>query len=180
MGRAIPLSGSLTLQIEASSQVLETGDNAYTESTELIRWWVDPRRGVTEIAQAHLVHAFAHEAFHATRFRRLGDEAGSTSLVDIAIGEGLATAFARDTAGADDPWAAYDPMIIRTWWDDLVAHDDKDADLQTWKLHHPDGREWIAFRVGVWIIDQVTAATGRTAADLIRTLAADLAATYPI
>lgn len=169
VGATIPLGDPLHLWVEGSKQVLETGDNAFTESTQLIRWWVDPHRGVTQIAQAHLVHAFAHEAFHATRFRQLAGEASSRDLIEVAIGEGLATAFARDTTGATDPWAVYDTSIIGGWLKDLLTVPADGVELGEWKFRHPDGREWVAFRVGTWIVDQFMALTGQSPADLVWT-----------
>lgn len=175
VGAVIQLGDPLHLWVEGSKQVLQTGDNAFTESTDLLRWWVDPQRGVTQVAQAHLVQAFAHEAFHATRFRRLAGEASSRDLIGVAIGEGLATAFARDTTGATDPWAVYDTSIIHGWLEDLLTDSAHEVELGEWKFRHPDGREWVAFRVGTWIVDQFMALTGQSAAELMWTPTSDIA-----
>src|SRR5215469_11798878 len=75
----LPLSAHLHLLAEVSADVLETGDNASTLAPHLIRWWADPSRDIIAVARAHLPSAFAHEAFHAARFRRLGKEAGIRS-----------------------------------------------------------------------------------------------------
>lgn len=175
---SLPLAARLHLLVEASPDVLETGDNAYTIAPHLIRWWADPARDVADVAQAHLAKAFAHEAFHAARFRQLAGEAGSWSWTSIAIGEGLATAFARDAAGAHESWAAYDPATIASWATELLSQPPS-ADLKHWKFRHPDGREWIAFRVGTWITDSVRELTGKTPADLVWTPAAEIAAMFP-
>lgn len=165
--RWLPLADRLHLLVEASPDVLETGDNATTIAAHLIRWWADPAGDVAAVARAHLAAAFVHEAFHAVRFRQLGQEAGSRSWRDIAIGEGLATAFARDAAGADESWAAYDPAVISSWAAELLGQPDGESDLSRWKFRHPDGREWIACRVGTWIVDSVRERTGKNAADLV-------------
>lgn len=177
--RRLPLAGTVHLLVEGSPDVLGTGDNAATVAPHLIRWWADPARDIAAVARAHLAAAFAHEAFHAARFRRLGREAGSRSWLDIAIGEGLATAFARDAAGAQEPWASYDPAVIGAWAAELVNQPDNAADLVKWKFRHPDGREWIAFRVGTWIIDSVRDQTGKSAADLVWTPADEIIAMSP-
>jgi hypothetical protein len=95
----LPLVEHLHLLVEPSDAVLEdSGDNAYTMAPHLIRWRVDPARGVAEVTREHLAKAFLHEAFHAARFRRLPLDANASSWANVAIGEGLATAFARTPA----------------------------------------------------------------------------------
>jgi len=179
--RLLPLPGRVRLVVEASRVTLPaTGDNAQTVAADLIRWQGNPARDVTTVTRAHLRKAFAHEAFHAARFRRLPEEAGATSWVHIAIREGLATVFARDTAAAHEPWAAYDPAVIADWAVDLFTQPCDGRTLGSYRFAHPDGREWIAFRVGTWLIDTVTARTATTAAALVWTPAADIAAHAPI
>jgi len=166
---------NMTVLVESSAHVLETGDNAATLAPDLIRWWFDPTVDVVQLATHHLAQAYAHEAFHATRFRRLLSEASARSWLDIAINEGLATTFARDAANAQEPWAIYDPNTVKAWCRELLGIDAATSTLGHWKFQHPDGRDWIAFRVGTWIIDTITKANGQTAADLVWTPAAAIA-----
>lgn len=126
--------------IEGSTNVLETGDNAATLAPDLIRWWFDPALDVVRLASRHFAHAYAHEAFHATRFRRLPTEASARSWRDIAINEGLATSFARDTAHAEEPWSTYDADTIEAWSHELLSLDPESSTLTHWKFRHPDGR----------------------------------------
>jgi len=92
------------------------------------------------VAAAHLRKALFHEAYHAARFRRLRHEAGTRSWLHIALGEGLATVFARDCAEAHEPWSAYDPAVIARWAAELARQGPAD-DLQGYKFRHDDGRE---------------------------------------
>jgi hypothetical protein len=177
--RFLPLADHLHLLVETGSDVLETGDHAHTIAPHLIRWAADPAR-VMAVARAHLAQAFAHEAYHAARFRELASEAGTQSWAEIAIGEGLATAFARDVAAAHEPWAGYDPEVICAWAAEFVSQDPGSADLSQWKFRHPDGRQWIAYRVGTWIVDAVCELTGKTPADLVWIPAAEIAAMSPL
>jgi Predicted Zn-dependent protease (DUF2268) len=174
---SLPLVEHLNLLVEPSDAVLDSsGDNAYTMSPHLIRWRVDPARGVAEVTRGHLAKAFLHEAFHAARFRRLPQEANASTWTCIAIGEGLATAFARDAGDAREPWAIYDPAVIDSWTTELLNQPMGPAGLGRWKVRHEDGREWIAFRVGVRLVDSVTERTGQIAADLVWTPADQIAA----
>jgi uncharacterized protein YjaZ len=168
--RLLPLAPTVRLLVEPSHSVLEaTGDNAQTVAPDLIRWQVDPARDVVTVATDHLVKAFTHEAFHAARFRQLAAEAGGGSWINVAIGEGLATAFARDVAGADEPWSRYDPAAIEGWAEELFVQPFDNTAFVDYRVRHADGREWIAYRVGTWLIDSLTARTGGTAADLVWT-----------
>lgn len=115
-----------------------------------------------------------HEAYHAARFRRLRHEAGTRSWLHIALGEGLATVFARDCADAHEPCSAYEPAVIAGWATEL-GRQGPAQDLQAYKFRHDDGREWIAFRVGTWLVDGIQQRTGQTAADLVWTPAEELA-----
>lgn len=85
--------------VEASAAVLPTGDKASTLARHLLRWMADPVVGVSEVARRHLARALAHEAFHAARFRQLPPERDGGCWENVAIAEGLATAFARDHFG---------------------------------------------------------------------------------
>jgi hypothetical protein len=177
--QSLPLAEQLHLLVEGSPDVLPTGDNAHTIAPHLIRWLADPARDITAVARDHLAQAFAHEAFHAARFRRLAEEAGSHSWTQIAIGEGLATAFARDAAGANEPWAVYDPAVISSWAAELLAQPGTPADMTNWKFQHQDGRQWIAYRVGTWIVDSLREETGQSPADLVWTRASEIAGMVP-
>lgn len=114
-----------------------THDSATTITPYLIRWMVDPHRDVARIAQNHLAKAFAHAAFHAARYCRLGDEAAGWSWTEIAIGEGLATAYARDFAGADEPWSDYDNTVIAKWATELTDQPMDRTSMAAWKSITP-------------------------------------------
>lgn len=164
----IPLPDSFPVIVSASTDVLPTGDNAFTDPRGVIRWWADPRRDIAAIAQAHLGAAVGHEAYHLTRFTRLGGEAGDAELLNIAVNEGLATAFARDLTGITEPWGSYDPAVASDWVAELERRGTvPESEFLHWKFLHPDGREWIAFRAGTWLVDQLREHNGTTAAELV-------------
>jgi len=176
---SLPLADHLHLLVEGSADVLATGDNAHTIAPHLIRWLADPAVDITAVARKHLRQAFAHEAFHAARFRRLAGEAGSHSWMQIAIGEGLATAFARDATGATESWAVYDPAVIGSWAAELLGQPVMSAEMSGWRFRHQDGRQWIAYRVGTWIVDSLRELSGDSPADLVWTPASEIAAAVP-
>lgn len=177
----LPLLDRVQLLVRASTAVLDaTGDNACTIRPDLIRWSVDPSRGVIDVCRARLIKSFLHEAYHAARFRELASEAEATTWLDIAIGEGLATAFARDAGDAHEPWANYDPSTIASWAQELFSASVDAPGLAKWKFQHPDGREWIAFRVGTWLVDQICELRSATPAELVWVPVDELVESLPI
>lgn len=72
-----------------------------------------------------------------------------------------------------EPWFAYDPALIAGWAAELARQGPAD-DLRAYKFRHGDGREWIAFRVGTWLVDGIVQRTGQSAADLVWTPAEEL------
>ena len=163
----LPLVEHLHLLVEPSEAVLPTGDNASTLAPHLVRWMADPALGVADVARRHLAQALAHEAFHAARFRRLPPEVDGGTWEHVAVAEGLATAFARDNFGADEAWSAYPTDVIERWAAELFTQPLDERSVLEWKFNHPDGRTFIAFRVGTWLVDVACAFVRRAPADLV-------------
>ena len=163
----LPLVPSLHLLVEPSEVVLRTGDNASTLAPHLIRWMADPSLGVADVARRHLPAALSHEAFHAARFRQLPPEVDGGCWEHIAIAEGLATAFARDNFAAEEPWSDYPVDVIESWAAELFSQPLDDQSVYEWKFSHPDGRTFVAFRVGTWLVDLACTHAGREPADFV-------------
>ncbi len=117
------------------------------------------------IAPEHLRGALFHEFHHLVR-----GSTGST-LIDQAVTEGLATAFERDFAGVDPPWARY-PADASDWVKELLSQPSTAG--REWLYQHPDGRRWIGMRAGTYLVDRAMAQTGRTSADLVFATTADV------
>lgn len=86
--------------------------------------------------------------------------------LDGAVCEGMATAFARDHADAEQPWASYPPEVA-AWYEEVK---DLPASATTggWMFFHDDGWTWIGYKVGTWLVDRAMRASGRSAAELTR------------
>jgi uncharacterized protein YjaZ len=76
----------------------------------------------------------------------------------------MATAFARDFASAEQPWATY-PSEVESWYEEVK---DLPASATTgeWMFFHSDGRAWVGYKVGTFLVDRAMEASGRSAADL--------------
>ena len=95
------------------------------------------------------------------------------SMVEAAVSEGMATVFAREYAGDHAPWGNY-PDDVASWVEELEGA--PVSEYQQWMFQHPDGRRWIGYRTGTYLVDRATEATGRTSIDLVRTPATEVIA----
>lgn len=169
------LAESLTVAVAAGDTVIpETGEVGAALRRSEVRWVVDPSRpgGVEAVARAHLRSTLFHELHHTVRGHVFGNR-NPEPFVASAISEGMASVFERDAA-ADRAvlWAEY-PDNVAGWVGELLDLP-LDADRQTWLFEHPDGRRWIGYRAGAYLVDQAMAATGQSAAELVRTPPAEI------
>jgi hypothetical protein len=159
---ALPVQ--LTLQVRSGKDVIpEIGATASALPPDWVVWTVDPdhTRGVLAIAESELRATLFHEFHHLVRFVTNSPE----TLMDRAIGEGLATAFERDFAGVARPWAKY-PDEVAAWVEELQTLPPS-AKRDEWMIKHPDGRRWIGMRAGTYLVDVAMQKTNRTSASLV-------------
>jgi uncharacterized protein YjaZ len=160
------LSDHIVLRVEAGHKVInETGETGSVFAPNVVYWTVDPRRsgGVMKIVEAQLRPTLFHEFHHLVR----GTTINASSLMDRVITEGMATVFERDLAGAPVPWGDY-PADVSRWVDELLALS-PDARVDDWMFRHPDGRRWIGFKAGTYLVDRAARISGRSAAELVST-----------
>jgi hypothetical protein len=167
------LPAKLTLRVHAGTDVIpETGEGASAVPPQSVVWVVDPTRpgGVEGVANTWLRASLFHELHHLVRDVQVPRK----TMLDIAVTEGLATAFERDYAGVTPPWGDY-PAVVRPWIDELRANPDPD-DRRRWLGRHPDGRRWVAFKTGTYLADCAFKAAGRSPADLVTTPTTEIVA----
>lgn len=161
----------LVLRVDADDRVSETTfATAAAVVPNRLYWSVDPERGdgVAATAETHLRPMLFHELHHLVRDVRVE----RVSLMDEVVSEGMAAAFERDYAGARYPFSDY-PDGAAAWVTELMALDPA-TDRERWLFRHPDGRRWIGFRAGTFLVDQATHASGLSSADLVTTATAEV------
>lgn len=170
--RALPaLPRQMIVRVQPGKKVIpETGETGSNYPPNVIYATFDPGRpgGVAGIVRSQLRPLLLHECHHLVR----GVAVRDTSLMDQVVAEGLATAFERDFGGASPPWGAYDDGV-ETWARELMMLP-PDAPRDVWMKQHSDGRRWVGYKAGTYLVDRATRATGRSAADLVSTPAADI------
>lgn len=96
-----------------------------------------------------------HELTHVAMFSRNPWRPGA---MFGAITEGMATVFERDYADWQPFWGIYeDDAIMRQWYEEIKKlPDGREKDMRYF-THHPDGRRWIVYKTGTWVIDKLLA-----------------------
>ncbi len=161
----------LVLRVDADDRVSEvTFATAAAVVPNRLYWSVDPALGdgVAATAETHLRPMLFHELHHLVRDAQVE----RMSLMDEVVSEGMAAAFERDHAGARYPFSDY-PDGVAAWVTELMALDPS-TDRERWLFQHPDGRRWIGFRAGTFLVDQATNASGLSSVDLVTTATAEV------
>ena len=126
---------------------------------------IDPSRpgGVAAIVKMWLRPFIFHELHHLVRY----PAENPRSIVELAVTEGMATAFERDFAGGNPLWGQY-PDEIAEWATELLALPASESRTE-WLFNHSDGRRWIGYKVGTYWVDRARAKSGKSAAELVAT-----------
>jgi Predicted Zn-dependent protease (DUF2268) len=166
----------LTVLVGGPYVIPATGDGGVSLAAGKIAWAADASRpgGIIGVASRQLRFSLFHELHHQARRWFVEGAPAQTSLMDAVVAEGLASAFARDVAGHNAPWATY-PADVSHWVAELRELS-ADADYRVWMVEHPDGRRWIGYRAGTFIADLAMAASGRTAAQLVNATTGEILA----
>lgn len=160
------LSKTINVTVYPTGNVIpETGETGRTVAADWIQVSLDPNHAIpmNKIISSKVRSTFFHEANHASRYSSF--DYYSATLIDHAVMEGLATVFERDYAGSKPLWSIYDPKIIHDWFVELVSVVDRAQDSKYF-FDHPDGRRWIVYKVGTYIVDQAIAKSRRSCIDL--------------
>ena len=94
-----------------------------------------------------------HELTHIATFSHDPWQPGAIFGV---VTEGLATVFERDYAKSEPLWGKYEvDSVMRIWYDELKSLPYSTTKNMHYFTDHPDGRRWIVYKTGTWIIDKL-------------------------
>ncbi|MDD9971124.1 MAG: DUF2268 domain-containing putative Zn-dependent protease [Myxococcales bacterium] len=145
---------------------LERGENGTASQPNMVLWTVDPHHagGVRHVAKTWLRTCLLHELHHLVRDAAVA----RTTMLDFVVSEGMATAFQRDLTHAVPPWGKYTPDAA-PWVEELRGLPTDPDHRRMWLRRHPDGRRWIGYKAGTYLVDRATRNSGRSPADLVTT-----------
>jgi uncharacterized protein YjaZ len=160
----LPKQLTFVCQANGWECIAETGDSGFTRSSRLILLSLDPGLPYGEAKLLKNIRSTVfHELNHAVRYEA---NIWHHMVLDNAIMEGLATVFERDYAKASVPlWGNYKKSEVTKWVKEL--HElGRSAEWNAWLYRHPDGRRWIAYKTGTWIVDEAMKHSGKTVMQL--------------
>lgn len=162
------LPSRICLAIYTGSNVIpEIGSVGSPLAPGLVGWTLDPSRseGALTLIRSHMRSTLFHEFHHLARGYLITGGKPISSFMEGVVSEGLATTFERDAAGSQPLWGQY-PTEVYCWVDELRALP-LSAPYADWMFRHPDGRRWIGYRAGTYLVDQAITASGSSAANLV-------------
>lgn len=154
-----PLSPYLNITLQFSDErgrmIEGRGFYAVTMSSEWVDLGIDPNLPFGKEKTLHNLHVMLmHECLHASRMYTL-DQPYSPEPLRAAIEEGLSVKFEQDFSGEKVPWGQFeDDKTMQKWFDEIgkLPIDSKNYE---YLFDHPDGRRWIIYKTGTWIIQKI-------------------------
>lgn len=152
--------------------LMDTGDSAHTYNSELIELAFDPtfKKASRQVILDDVRFSVFHEMNHAARYNL--DGIWHVTFLDSCIMEGLATVFTREYTGEKAGWADY-PDSVTDWIDEIITKNDA-FPWPAYSYDHPDGRKWIAYKVGTYIVDEAIKKSGKNILELTQLQCADI------
>ncbi|TAH35173.1 hypothetical protein EYC59_02510 [Candidatus Saccharibacteria bacterium] len=160
------------VQPRAYNLIDETHDNGHTHNSEFIEIAFDPEYFVGQpeaVLKSHIQGTVFHEMNHAARYN-LG--IWHESFLDSCLLEGLATVFEREYAETTPLWGAY-PSNCDEWLQE-VQRLGEGIDTGQYMFAHEDGRKWIGYKIGTYLVDQALQRSGKTIVELTQLTCSDI------
>lgn len=159
------LSDCLTIVVRPhfTHVIPEYGTGGYTYDSEFIEITFDSKLPYgLEATLKSLCETVFHEGNHAARYN-VAEFDGR--FINSIVTEGLATVFERDHAMYQPLYGQYeDDTIMHNWYKEISAGDwDNRGELM---FEHPDGRKWVGYKTGTWLIDRAVKLSGKAVIEL--------------
>lgn len=154
-----------------TSIIPEYGTGARTHDSVFIEIWFDKSipHGVEKTLES-LRQTVFHESNHAARWNSIPED---YRLIESAIFEGLATVFEREHAGYKPLYGEYnDDKTMQKWLHEIQKAKDDWNQREALFFDNPDGRRWVGYKTGAWLIDRAMKNSGKSVIELT-TLSAD-------
>ena len=153
----IPKYVNIVISPTTSDDVIpETGEIGMTYNDEYVSITFDFTAPYPiEKLRASLRGTVFHELVHTVTFSH---EPWSASVLFGLVTEGLATVFEREYSGAKPLWGQYeDDETMQEWRDEVNSLPESGEKNFDYFFNHPDGRKWIAYKTGTWMVDTLVA-----------------------
>ena len=140
--------------------------DAHTPVGEVILWLSHSHPGGIDAAvEAGLISAIYHEFHHLARGWTIRNNRFGPGIPIAAVNEGLAVVFAEVYTGKKEEGNQY-PDSVQSWVKEILELP-LDADYQQWVSgYHPDGRSFIGYRAGNYVIRTAMQRSGKDILEL--------------
>lgn len=160
----VPGNVSFVVQTEALDTIPETGEGGWIKHSRLVLLSIDPGLPYGEEALlTNTRHTVFHELNHAARYE---NGIYHKSFIDSCIMEGLATVFEREFAKYRPLYGEYDATEVEAWLEEIMNQ--ADVDHYQYMFRHEDGRRWIGYKVGTFLVDEAMKNSGKSVQELTR------------
>ena len=161
--QVLPKDLTFLVQVSVWECIPETGEGGYTKNSRLIILSLDPGLPYgEEYLLKTLKSTVFHELNHAVRYE---SSLWHKDFTDSCIMEGLATVFERDYGKSKPLYGHYKVAESKKWLKEITAFKDN-YNWGDYMFKHPDGRRWIGYKVGTFIIDESIKNSGKSILDL--------------
>lgn len=148
-----------------------TKDNGRTLNAGMIEVAFDPKTALTNPSKllGQVQPLVLHEMNHAARYNK---KIMFKTFLENCVNEGVAVVFTREYVGFKAPWDKYPKEV--TGWLKEIQEAGKCIDTYHYMFMHPDGRPWIGYKVGTYIVDQAMKNSGKSVIELTKLECADI------
>lgn len=141
---------------EPENTITETGVGGMTFTEEYISIVFDYNVPYgADVCLANLRSTAAHEVVHAVSYFNAGSFIPAP--LQAVVYEGLATVFEEKQYGNLSPWSQYEEVETMNQWLDEIAGLPTNHKNFDYLFTHPDGRRWIIYKTGTWMIETLLA-----------------------
>jgi hypothetical protein len=156
----------------------ETNELGASVSPGLVWWTINTAQiqRASNLVRTSLRRTLFHELHHQARGWVMRGGTPKQTFIEAPVAEGLATAYERDGIPWQPPWAIYPEETDSERWVRELLRLPTGADYRQWMFRHADGRRWVGYKAGTFIVDRAMTASALSAADLVTTPAADILA----
>jgi uncharacterized protein YjaZ len=158
---------NVVVQVNHWESIPKVGGGGHTRNSELVLIFLDPDLPLGEEGLLDYTKSTTwHELNHAARFNAV-EWSTDSSFINYCIIEGLATVFERDYTGYNPPWGEYKESETKDWVKEIKGLGNNYVWSQYMFLH-PDGRKWIGYKTGTYIVDQALKNSKKTISELTK------------
>jgi uncharacterized protein YjaZ len=158
------ISRKLSYVVQANTwawQIIpQYGIGAYALNGDMVIIFIDAKVPYGEASLLkNTYETVFHESNHTVRYNR-GFGSGNNFLQGC-IFEGIATVFERHRTESQPLFGDYNPVEAKQWLEE-IKQQGSNINYSEYKFTHPDGRKWIAYKVGTYIVDEALRKSGKT------------------